>query len=189
MREFISLFLILVVMCFCFSSCAIYDKHEDEFAASQSSVSATSSNYIYMNCYATFERINKGDYITYADTEYDEKEEYISKVRWKESNMTAPIMQADQVVEVNGKVTKSISLSIICCETTTWSKYVSYKPIITSKGSAGDKANCYIRLVDKLGTEYHVMLTPVPDYNTPDYIGSAVYIIDHKKNTAFWYDA
>lgn len=153
----------------------------------------TENKYIYINGYATFSQQYKDGYVIFSDHDYVNGEPYYGKARWKMEDNQTEILSAFQVISANDKEIYSEALKIEDLRNEsgnnkTWDFMVQYKPLVKVKCDNDSEIQYYIKLIDKKNVEYHMMLVPVAGYNTDEFSGAAVYIVDPENNENFLYD-
>lgn len=150
------------------------------------------NKYKYINAIANFNWDLKNGYVYCSDENYNGSDNYTGKVRWKDENESGKIIYAYQVISANGREIYCKKLDIIGDQekkaNNTWDYYAAYKPKIKAKCDKNANIKCYIKLIDENNVEYHVMLTPIEKFNSDEYYGAAIYIIDSNHNIEFWYD-
>lgn len=177
---FVSLFLIfLILLCGC-----------SKVADNEVDYNEKVNRYNYINGLATFSSRFEDGYVIFTDDSYSENEEYYGKVRWADKAGAGSIVEAYQVISVDNKeiYSKELLIETADDDTHTWNHLAKYDGIVKAKCSKNKNPECYIKLIDSNGIEYHAMLTPIEQFNNNGYSGSAVYIINKENNVEFWYD-
>ncbi len=192
------LFLILILVSALLYGCSVNNEKNTNHTTNMNHASTLTTKkvdinkYKYMNAIAGFNCSFKDGYVYFSDEDYDNEEEYTGKVRWGDEKTSGKIIGAWQVISSNGKEIYSKQLKIMSgidenSNANTWDYYTIYEPSIKAKCDS-KHVECYIKLVDNAGIEYHTMLTPIERFNKDGYAGAAIYIIDPNNNVEFWYD-
>lgn len=200
-------FVCLLVLSVIFSGCSYANQIQGSTQSTSTSTNTTSNTsktkeensnknddkinidrYKYFDSVASFEYYHNNGYIYFECEVYEGDDSYVEKVRWNDDN-DSKIVSASQVIAVDKKELYNEPLEIHHCPNDdVWNYYVQYKGKIRVKSSPNDSAECYVKMLDDRGIEYHVMLSYVDNFNVDGMGASAVYIIDKNENVEFWYD-